>query len=127
MQDYIIVSYIKGEEKTISTTNKRKCTLLKYSKGGENWAHRDDNSDGFFRARLCSCFLMVMNIMAVGSMLPGGLRTMAMFQLFERVAPNLLNAGDNDGDYEHGMKMVTRGERVAVAVRLLQPRKDKRW
>ena len=36
-------------KETISnTSDKRKYILLNYSEGGENWAHRDSNSDGYF-------------------------------------------------------------------------------
>ena len=45
----VIISSLKGMKETISNTcGKRKYILLNYSEGGENWAHRDSNSDGYF-------------------------------------------------------------------------------
>ena len=34
--------------RTKETTKLRKYILLKYSKGGENWSHRDDNDGDYF-------------------------------------------------------------------------------
>ena len=48
LQDVIIRS-LKGIEQTMNTTSeKRKYIILKYKEGGENWAHRDGNSDQYF-------------------------------------------------------------------------------
>ena len=43
------MSSLKNEGGRVNTADERKYIILKYSKGGENWAHRDANSDGFFQ------------------------------------------------------------------------------
>eukprot|EP00804_Cyclotella_cryptica_P008038 CCRYP_004547-RA/>CCRYP_004547-RA protein AED:0.23 eAED:0.23 QI:278/1/1/1/0/0/3/1590/422 len=113
------------ESTTLSITGKRKYILLKYATGGENWAHRDGNIGEVFPYQ---ALLMLSN----SDEYDGGEFYVAKQKVNEgheititrRCSPNL-NAGDlvifrADKGYDHGMKTVTRGERVAVG--LLQAR-----
>eukprot|EP00978_Attheya_sp_CCMP212_P010662 scaffold25933_cov36-Attheya_sp.AAC.1 len=109
------------DEDTIRTAEVRKCILLKYSKGGENWAHRDANSDGFFKYQ--ALLMLSNNDEYDGGEFYVARRSTVDCKIIRTCCPKL-NAGDlvifqadstdSDEDYDHGMKMLTRGERVAV-------------
>jgi hypothetical protein len=105
--------------------DKRKCILLKYSKGGENWAHCDSNvGDEFpYQALLMlSCveeydggeFYVAKQIKSEGN-------ATSKTVTISRLSSPKLNAGDlvifrADKGFDHGMKTVTRGERTAVGL-----------
>lgn len=127
----IIVRSLKEECSNMNDVDEyRKYIVLKYSKGGENWAHCDANNDGFFPYQ---ALLMLSN----GDEYDGGQFYVTKcssqnnsndgrrISFLRTICPNL-NAGDLvifradvGGGYHHGMTTVTRGERVAVG--LLQP------
>jgi len=126
----VIICSLKGMNETI----KRKYILLNYSEGGENWAHRDGNSDGYFPYQ---GLLMLSNSadydggeFYVAKRLDNddtnGKKKKKQCPSVIRMCSPKLDAGDlilfqasKEGEYDHGMKTVTRGERVAIG--LLQP------
>jgi len=105
----------------------KKYIYLKYSKEGENWAHRDANKDEVFPYQ-------ALLMLSSSDGYDGGEFYVArqVIDIFnksaiDRVCSPKLDAGDlvifqagKDGGYDHGMKKVTRGERVAIG--LLQPK-----
>ena len=129
-----------GKIRIISTTSDlRKCIVLKYSKGGENWAHQDGNSDGYFPCQALLIlsdsdeydggeFYVVKHSPNDGVIVDDGGSSTAAGVSFVRTCCPKLNAGDlvifqadSAGGYFHGMKMVTRGERVAVGLLQQKP------
>ena len=99
----------------------KKYIYLKYSEGGENFAHRDGNDDKAFPYQ---ALLMLSN----SNDYDGGEFYVAkrVNAAIDRTCTPKLDAGDlvifqadKDGGYDHGMKKVTRGEREAIG--LLQP------
>jgi len=117
----IILRSLDGVSRTeaeAASTNERKCILLKYSKGGVNWAHRDGN-----------CKYQALLMLSSSDEYEGGEFYVARRKgecRFTRTYTPKLNAGDlvlfrsdADGGYDHGMMEVTEGERIAVG--LLQP------
>jgi hypothetical protein len=151
----IIVSSLKDRATTTTTTttttittrttsSKRKCIKLVYSKGGENWAHRDNNSDGYFEyqallmlsnsneydggefyvAKRCDSEESNFNGNGNNNVNVNGEKI--KIKIIRACCPKL-DAGDlvifradKKGGYDHGMKKVTKGERIAVG--LLQPK-----
>jgi len=133
----VIVSSLKKEETITNTSDKRKYILLNYSEGGENWAHRDSiKDDDYFPYQ---GLLMLSNIEDYDGgefyvakrcddddtngkkQCPSVIRTCSL----------KLDAGDlilfqasKEGEYDHGMKTVTRGERVAIGLLQPVPKKD---
>jgi hypothetical protein len=126
LQD-IIVSSLKVEPNIIKSTKHRKSMLLKYSKGAENWTHTDGNNGQWFSYQ---ALLMLSD----SAEYDGGEFYVAKRdgEKIIRTCCPTLNAGDliifqaGSGQYFqglkyfHGMKKVTRGERVAAG--LLQVR-----
>jgi hypothetical protein len=111
-----------------SQAGERKYILLKYSTGGENWAHTDDMKNEVFPYQ---ALLMLSNSdeydggeFYVANRTDEGDHNMSI----TRLSTPKLNAGDlvifkaNSG-YYHGMKRVTRGERVAVGLLQSVPEK----
>ena len=104
----------------------KKYIYLRYSKGGENWAHRDNNADKVFPYQ-------ALVMLSSSDDYDGGEFYVAKqvniddkISIVRTCCPKL-DSGDmiifqagKDGNYDHGMKTVTRGERIAVG--LLQPR-----
>ena len=126
LQD-IVVSSLKGEH--VKASDYTKCILLKYSKGGENFSHRDENKG--------VCNFQALLILSSSDEYDGGefyvARRMRSLERegvddgeisFVRTCSPKLDAGDlvifdsghEGGEYEHGMKRVTRGKRVAVGL-----------
>lgn len=106
--------------------DQKKYIMLKYSNGGENWAHRDGNSDDNFQYQ-------ALLMMSSSEDYDGGEFYVARQcsdngdgKIIRTCCPKL-DAGDMvifqahaNGGYDHGMKEVTRGERVAIG--LFQPK-----
>lgn len=97
---------------------KKKYIYLRYTEGGENWAHRDGNNDAIFPYQ---AVLMLSNANEYG----GGEFYVATKEesLIVRTSCPKLNAGDlvifqagKDGNYYHGMRTVTSGERKAIGL-----------
>ena len=98
--------------------NKKKYIYLRYTEGGENWSHRDGNNDTIFPYQ---AVLMLSDAKEYG----GGEFYVATKEesLIVRTSCPKLNAGDlvifqagKDGNYYHGMKTVTSGERKAIGL-----------
>ena len=122
----VIVSSLKGEQNIIKSAKHRKSILLKYSKGAENFSHTDGNNGHWFEYQ---ALLMLSD----SDEYDGG-----EFYVAKRDGEKIirtccpLNGGDlvifqagsgvnfQGQKYFHGMKQVTRGERVGVG--LLQVR-----
>ncbi len=122
LQD-IIISSLKGEHNIIKSAKYRKSILLKYSKGSENWAHTDGNNGNWFSYQ---ALLMLSD----SDEYDGGEFYVAKRdgeKIIRTCCPKL-NAGDlvvfqagggmnfQGQKYFHGMKEVTRGERVGVGL-----------
>jgi len=97
---------------------KKKYIYLRYTEGGENWSHRDGNNDAIFPYQ---AVLMLSDAKEYG----GGEFYVATKEesLIVRTSCPKLNAGDlvifqagKDGNYYHGMKTVTSGERKAIGL-----------
>lgn len=98
--------------------DKKKYIYLRYTKGGENWAHRDGNNDTIFPYQ---ALLMLSNAKEY----EGGqfyVATKEESRIVRTSCPKL-NAGDlvifqagKDGNYYHGMRTVTSGERKAIGL-----------
>ena len=119
-------------KEAIQEVNKRSYILLRYSKGGENYAHTDGiKKDSVFPYQ---ALLMLSNscdydggefYVAKQDERPSvansaGCCSDDAISITRRYVPKL-NAGDlvifpSNGGYNHGMKVVTRGERVAVGL-----------
>ena len=110
-------------EMSETVSKMRKYIWLQYSEGGENWAHRDDNSDEYFPYQ---ALLMLSN----SDDYDGGQFYVAKqitnkdgtTSVVRTCCPSL-DAGDlvvfqadKEGDYDHGMLTVTSGERVAIGL-----------
>lgn len=127
LQGAIVRSLRRGTSEEGDTdetvANERKALLLKYSKGGENYSHRDANTDGYFD---CQALLMLSSKDEYG----GGRfyvvtkvpRANGGSRIVRTLCPQL-DAGDlvifradNRGDFDHGMTAVTSGERVAIGL-----------
>ena len=134
LQD-IIISSLKGMKETMSnTSDKRKYILLNYSEGGENWAHRDSNKDDDYFPYQGLLMLSNSTDYDGGEFYvakrcdnddTNGKKKKQHPSVIRTYCPKL-DAGDlilfqasKEGGYDHGMKTVTRGERVAIG--LLQP------
>ena len=126
------------QETINNTSDKRKYILLNYSEGGENWAHRDGNSGGYFPYQ---GLLMLSNStdydggeFYVAKRLDNedtnGKKKKQRPSVIRTCSPKL-DAGDlilfqasKEGEYDHGMKTVTKGERVAIGLLQPVPKKD---
>ena len=114
---YESLTAASGKKKSMPQKNK-KYIYLRYTKGGENWAHRDGNNDVIFPYQ---AVLMLSNADEYG----GGEFYVASREesLIVRTSCPKLTAGDlvifqagKDGNYYHGMRTVTSGERKAIGL-----------
>ena len=115
---YESLTTVAGKKKKMLQNKKKKYIYLRYTKGGENWAHRDGNNDTIFPYQ---AVLMLSNAKEYG----GGEFYVATKEesLIVRTSCPKLNAGDlvifqagKDGNYYHGMRTVTSGERKAIGL-----------
>jgi predicted 2-oxoglutarate/Fe(II)-dependent dioxygenase YbiX len=118
LQNTIQQSFLSGRVDDIN----RKYILLKYSKGGENWAHNDANTSKVFPYQAL-LMLSDRNEYDGGEFYiakQAGKLDNADVSITRLCTPKL-NAGDlvifrANGSFYHGMKPVTRGERVAIGL-----------
>jgi predicted 2-oxoglutarate/Fe(II)-dependent dioxygenase YbiX len=122
LQD-IIISSLKGEQKIIESSKYRKSILLKYSKGSENFAHADGNNGNWFSYQ-------ALLMLSESDEYDGGEFYVAKRdgEKIVRTCCPKLNAGDlvvfqagsgkhfQGQKYFHGMKQITKGERVVVGL-----------